>query len=270
MSVRRTLAPLRRAETEVDGLDPENMSLRLTVPGEPREVDTLVRAVNRALARLETSVATLRDFTANAAHELRTPLAIMQLSLERLPDSPIKADLQADTDQMTRTVGQMLDLAQADALVVADPVPVDLAAVGRAVVTQLAPRGFAAGRDLTFTDYGATIVQGHAEAIFRIYRNLVDNALAHAHGDRPIEVVAGPGPQFSVRDFGPGIAAADRPLLFERFWRKDRSSGDGAGLGLGIVKRLVDAHGGSIDIEAPSGGGALFRVRLPAAAEAGD
>ena len=270
ISVRRTLAPLRRAEAEVDGLDPDNMAVRLSVPGEPREVDTLVRAFNRALSRLESSITTLRDFTANAAHELRTPLAIMQLSLERLPEGPIKADLQADTDQMTRLVGQMLDLAQADALVVDDPVAVDLAALGRAVVTQLAPKGFAAGRALNFSDLGGAEAHGHAEAIFRIYRNLVDNALAHAPGATPIEIAAGPGPQLSVRDFGPGIAANDQPHLFERFWRKDRSGSDGAGLGLGIVKRLVDAHGGSIAVESPPGGGAIFRVRFPAAAPAGN
>lgn len=264
ISVRRTLAPLRRAEAEVDSLDPQDMSLRLTVPGEPREVDTLVRAVNRALARLEASVLTLRDFTANAAHELRTPLAIMQLSLERLPDTAVKAELQTDADHMTRLVSQMLDLAQADALVVDDPAVVDLAAVGRAVVTLLAPKGFATGRDLQFTDHGGAIIMGHAEALFRVYRNLVDNALAHAPGATPIEICAGPGPQICVRDHGPGIAAADQSRLFERFWRKDRSSGDGAGLGLGIVKRLVDAHGGSIAVEPADGGGTLFRVRFPA------
>ena len=266
VSVRRVLAPLRLAETEVDGLDPDNMSLRLTVPGEPREVDTLVRSFNRALARLEASVLTLRDFTANAAHELRTPLAIMQLSLERLPDGDIKAELQTDADHMTRLVSQMLDLAQADALVVKDPATVDLAAVGRAVVTQLTPKSIAADRELRFADNGGALIEGHAEAVFRIYRNLVDNALAHASGATPIEVAAGPGPQLSVRDYGPGIPAADQTLLFERFWRRDRSNSDGAGLGLGIVKRLVDAHGGSVAIEAPAGGGALFRVRFPTSA----
>lgn len=160
----------------------------------------------------------------------------------------------------------MLDLAQADALVVDDPVIVDLAAVGRAVVTQLVPKSFSAGRELKFTDHGGAVIKGHAEAVFRIYRNLVDNALAHAPGDTPIEVSAGPGPQIGVRDYGPGISAADQTQLFERFWRKDRSSSEGAGLGLGIVKRLVDAHGGSITIETPEGGGALFRARFPAAA----
>jgi signal transduction histidine kinase len=255
VSVRRTLAPLRRAEAEVDALDPDKLSVRLTAPGEPREVDTLVRAFNRALARLERSVATLRDFTANAAHELRTPLSVMQLSLERLPDGTLKSELQSDTDNMTRLVGQMLDLAQADGLLIDDSTAIDLAATGRAAVALLAPKAIA-----------AVPVRGHGEAIFRICRNLIDNALAHAPGDTPIDVVAGPGPQISVRDRGPGIAAADRPHVFDRFWRKNRGDVEGAGLGLGIVKRLVEAHDGSIAIESPEGGGVLFRVRFQPAA----
>ena len=266
VSVRRTLAPLRRAEAEVDALDPDKLSVRLTAPGEPREVDTLVRAFNRALSRLERSVNTLRDFTANAAHELRTPLSVMQLSLERLPDGALKSELQSDTDNMTRLVGQMLDLAQADGLVIDDSTAIDLAATGRAAVALLAPKAIAAGRELRFEDTGAVLVRGHGEAIFRICRNLIDNALAHAPGDTPIDVVAGPGPQISVRDRGPGIADADRSHVFDRFWRKNRGDVDGAGLGLGIVKRLVEAHDGSIAIESPEGGGVLFRVRFQPAA----
>ncbi|KAK0349085.1 hypothetical protein LTR94_034595, partial [Friedmanniomyces endolithicus] len=91
------------------------MSVRVSEPRAPREVGTLVRAVNRALDRLDESMAVLRGFTANAAHELRTPLSIMQLSLDRLPPGQVRQDLEADTAYMTRLVGQMLDLAQADA-----------------------------------------------------------------------------------------------------------------------------------------------------------
>lgn len=268
VSVRRVLAPLRHAEEEADSLDPANMAMRLSLPAEPREVNALVRAINRALARLEATVSTLREFTANAAHELRTPLAIMQLSLDRLPDGVAKAALQDDAERMTRLVSQMLDLAQADALVIDTLAPVDLAAVGRDVVAQLAPKGFAVDRELRFVDHGGASVYGHAEALFRVYRNLIDNAFIHAPGETPIDVTVGPGPQLSVRDHGPGIAAADADYLFERFWRKDRSNSQGAGLGLGIVKRLVDAHGGTITIETPPGGGALFRVRLPATPQA--
>lgn len=264
VAVRRVLQPLRRAEAEVDALDPDNMLLRLSEVPEPREVNTLVRAVNRALTRLDETMAILRGFTANAAHELRTPLSIMQLSLDKLPPGALRDDLQADTQHMTRLVGQMLDLAQADAMAGEPDTPVDLADIGRDIVAAMAPKVFGAQRDLRFDAIGDTRALGHAEAIYRIYRNLIDNALAHAPGETPIEVTAGPGPQISVRDHGPGIADEDLPHIFERFWRKDRRKTDGAGLGLGIVQRLAQAHGGAITMENAFGGGALFRVTFAA------
>lgn len=259
-AVRRVLEPLRRAEREVDALDPDNILLRLSEAPAPREVNTLVRAVNRALTRLDEAMATLRTFTANAAHELRTPLSIMQLSLDRLPAGKLRDDLHADTQHMTRLVEQMLDLAQADALAPEGYVPVDLADIGRDVVAKMAPKAFATNRDLRFESWGDTLVTGHAEAIFRIYRNLIDNALSHAPGETPIEVTAGPGPQLAVRDYGNGIAEDDLPHIFDRFWRKDRRTSDGAGLGLGIVQRLADAHGGTVNVENAVDGGAVFRV----------
>lgn len=263
-AVRRVLQPLRRAEAEVDALDPDNVLLRLSEVPEPREVNTLVRAVNRALTRLDETMAILRGFTANAAHELRTPLSIMQLALDRLPPGVQRDELQADTQHMTRLVGQMLDLAQADALAVEPDTTVNLADIGREIVAAMAPKVFEAQRDLRFECVGDTRALGHAEAIYRIYRNLIDNALAHAPGNTPIEVTAGPGPQLSVRDHGPGIADEDLPHIFERFWRKDRRKTDGAGLGLGIVQRLAQAHGGSITVENAQGGGAHFCVTFAA------
>lgn len=264
VAVRRVLTPLKHAEAEVDALDPENGLSRLSEVAAPREVGTLVRAVNRALTRLDETLAILRGFTANAAHELRTPLSIMQLSLDRLPPGAVRDELQADTAHMTRLVGQMLDLAQADALALESYALVDLAAIGREVVAAMAPKAFEARRDLRFEAIGETRALGHAEAIYRIYRNLIDNALTHAPGETPIEVTAGPGPQLSVRDYGQGVADEDLPHIFERFWRKDRRTSDGAGLGLGIVQRLVQAHGGAITVEHPAGGGALFRVSFVA------
>lgn len=262
-AVRRVLNPLRRAEADVDRLDPENMALRVSEPSEPREVAALVRAVNRALERLEQSMAILRSFTANAAHELRTPLSIMQLSLDQLPGGRQREELLADNRQMTRLVNQMLDLAQADARAFETGAKVDLAEVGRKAVAQLAPLAFDAGGDLSFRDWGGAITRGHQEAIFRIYRNLIDNALVHGVDGTLVEVTAGPGPQLAVRDHGPGIAAEDIPHIFDRFWRKNRQNSVGAGLGLGIVQRLVQAHGGTIDAENAPDGGALFTVRFP-------
>ncbi|CAN5298074.1 hypothetical protein BH10PSE13_BH10PSE13_15480 [soil metagenome] len=262
LAVRRVLDPLRHAEEEVDGLDPDTMAARLSEPFAPREVHTLVCAFNRALGRLDEAVATLRTFTANAAHELRTPLAIMQLGIDRLPKGRDRDELSRDNLYMTRLVGQMLDLAQADALMIDDAHKVDLAETAREVVAALAPKAFEQDRDLRFEQSGEAFALGHEEAIQRIMRNLVDNALAHATGDDPVEIVAGPGPQFSVRDHGPGIPTTDRERIFERFWRGDRRTSNGAGLGLGIVRRLVEAHNGTIEVVDGPGGGALFRVRL--------
>lgn len=264
VAVRRVLQPLRRAEAEVDALDPRGALQRLSEPPAPREVNTLVRAVNRALERLDEAMAILRGFTANAAHELRTPLSIMQLSLDRLPPGEARDDLQADTEHMTRLVGQMLDLAQADAFAVEPDTPVDLADIGRAVVAAMAPKAFAAQRNLRFEALGDTGMLGHAEALYRIYRNLIDNALAHAPGTTPIDVTAGPGPRLCVRDYGPGITEEDLPHIFERFWRKDRRKAEGAGLGLGIAQRLAQAHGGTIAVENAAGGGARFTVDFDA------
>lgn len=260
VAVRRVLKPLQQAEAEVDALDPDNGLHRLSEVPEPREVNTLVRAVNRALMRLDETMAILRSFTANAAHELRTPLSIMQLSLDRLPPGHVRDELQADTQHMTRLVEQMLDLAQADALAAELQEQVDLADVGRQVVATMAPKAFAAHRDLRFESFEGTMVSGHAEAITRIYRNLIDNALKHAPGDTSIEVTAGPGPQLTVRDHGVGIADEDLPHIFDRFWRKDRRKTDGAGLGLGIVQRLAQVHGGTVMVENAPDGGAVFRV----------
>lgn len=262
IAVRQVLRPLHQAEKEIEVLDPEKMTARLTEPYAPREVNAIVHTVNRALQRLEEAMTTLRAFTANAAHELRTPLAILQLSLERLPKSSQRDELQSDVLQINRLIDQMLDLTRADALAFEAGTTVDLADIGRSVVSDLTPKAYAVNRELRFDDRGSTVATGHAEAIYRIYRNLIDNAFLHAPGETPIEVFAGPGPQIGVLDYGPGISEADAAMIFDRFWRKDRRGTEGAGLGLGIVKRLAEAHNGSVSVKSTYGSGALFIVKF--------
>lgn len=259
-AVRRVIKPLQRAEQEIDGLDPDDMSMRLTEPDAPREAKAMVGAVNRALDRLEVAMETLRTFTANAAHELRTPLSILQLSIERLPSSQVRDELRLDSAHMTRLVAQMLDLAQADGVVFETGRIVDLGQIGRDAVAALTPMAFEANRQIGFEQRGPAMARGHAEAIFRIYRNLIENALMHAPGETTIDVVVGPGPQISVRDYGPGISEGDAPKIFERFWRKDHRNSQGSGLGLGIVRRLAEVHRGGVSVQSEVGRGALFTV----------
>ena len=256
--VRRMLAPLDAAAREVDALDPSRMEARLSAPRASREVAILVSAVNRALDRLQHAMLLLKSFTADAAHELRTPLSVLRLRIDALPDSPGKSRLGEDIQAMTRLVNQMLDLAQADALRMDDATSIDLHSLAAATVSQIAPHAFSSGHDIELVDRGGSPVRGHADALGRALRNLIENAIHHTPGGRAIEVIVGPGPLLSVRDHGDGLPQDEGDRIFSRFWRKSRSTDVGAGLGLGIVRSIVEAHGGTVSAQNASGGGALF------------
>lgn len=256
--VRRLTRPLRKAAAEVDALDPTLLSGRLSEPRTPQEVRVLVEAMNRALARIEAGTRLVREFNANAAHELRTPLSIMHLAIDRLPPSEAADQLREDVIGLTRIVTQMLDLAQADAMTAGANRPVDLRALAEDLVAQMAPLAWAAKRDIRFRGEGSPVVEGHAEAIARALRNLIENALRHTPEGSVVTVTVGPGPRLGVSDQGPGVPPEDRQRVFERFWRADRGRSNGAGLGLGIVQATMEAHGGEARVEDAEGGGALF------------
>jgi two-component system OmpR family sensor kinase len=266
--VRRMLAPLESAAREVDSLDPSRMEARLSAPQTSREVAILVNAVNRALDRLQHAMGLLKRFTTEAAHELRTPLSVLRLRIDALPDIPGKSRLGEDVLAMTRLVNQMLDLAQADALRMDDSQEIDPHDLAAAVVSQIAPHAFSCGHDIELIDLGGSPLYGHADALGRALRNLIENAIHHTKGGRPIEVIVGPGSRLSVRDHGAGISDGDAGKLFDRFWRKSRASDVGAGLGLGIVRSIVEAHGGNVTVQNPTGGGALFVCDFPNSSQA--
>lgn len=261
--VRRTLSPLEAAAAEVDALDPSRMEARLSTPSASREVYALVTAVNRALGRLQHAMTTLKSFTADAAHELRTPLSVLRLRIESLPEGASKTRLGEDVQAMTRLVNQMLDLAQADALRLDEAGEIDLYDLASTTVAQVAPHAFSSGHDIELVDQGGGRVHGHADALGRALRNLIENAIHHTSGGAPIEVIVGPGTRFAVRDHGPGLPIEDRDRIFDRFWRKSRSGPVGAGLGLGIVRSIVEAHGGSVEAGHAPGGGAIFTCTFP-------
>ncbi|MDO9248904.1 MAG: HAMP domain-containing sensor histidine kinase, partial [Phenylobacterium sp.] len=190
--VRRMLAPLEAAAREVDGLDPSRMDARLSALQGSHEVGILVSAVNRALDRWRDAMLLLKSFTADAAHELRTPLSVLRLRIDALPESPGKARLGEDIQAMTRLVNQMLDQAQADVLPTELPEEISLHDLAAATVTQIAPHAFACGHDIQLTDQGGSPIRGHGEALGRALRNLVENAIHHTPPGRPIEVIVGP------------------------------------------------------------------------------
>jgi len=261
--VRRLTRPLRRAAAEVDALDPTMLAGRLSEPRTPQEVRVLVEAMNRALARIEAGTRLVHEFNANAAHELRTPLSIMRLAVDRLPPSEATDQIREDVAGLTRIVTQMLDLAQADAMTAGVNGPVDLRALAEDLVAQMAPLAWAAKRDIQLVANASPVVDGHAEAIARALRNLVENALRHTPEGSAVTITVGPDARVSVRDSGPGVTPENRQRVFERFWRADRERSDGAGLGLGIVQATMDAHGGEAHVEDAEGGGALFVLDFP-------
>lgn len=258
--VRRMLAPLSASATEVDALDPVRMDTRLSVPETPREVRALVLAINRALDRLQQAMRTLESFTADAAHEMRTPLSILKLRIDALEPGPAKDRLREDVAAMTRLVNQMLDLAQADTFDAPMNQVVDLSTLARDAVERMLPMAVARGCDIELIDRGGGTVRGHAEALARVLANLIDNAIAHSPHDCRVDVVVGPGPRLEVRDRGPGFTPEVAERLFRRFWRGPAPSRAGAGLGLAIAQSIVSRHGATLTADNHNDGGAVFSI----------
>ena len=259
--VRRMVRPVERAVAEVDALDPNDLSRRLHQPDSPVEVALLLKAFNRALDRLEHSMQALRQFTADVAHELRTPLATMTLTIDRLPASVEREKLSQDAVAMTRLVGQMLDLARTDALDDIGQCRSDLHEVASRVATDLVPLAISLGKSIRYCNRGSCVVRGRAELLERAIRNLIENGLSHTPPGSEVEVAVGPQPQIEIRDHGAGIPLELRHKVFERFWRTDRQ-GAGAGLGLAITRGIMEACDGHIEIADAEGGGALIRLKF--------
>jgi two-component system OmpR family sensor kinase len=237
-AVRRGLNPLARAAREAAALDARRGGMRLSIGDDlPREVHALVSAVNAALGRADEVLRFQREFTANVAHELRTPLAVLLLHLDEI-GGQAAAEAKSDIQAMARLVDQLLRVAQVEGMSAEAPAEVDLAEVARGVVQQLAPLALDRGRETEFQDDGAAVIQGHRDAIAGAVRNLVDNALRAAPKGSVVTVVAGPGPVIEVRDQGPGIDPALRRDLFSRFAQGDKRTRGSTGLVL-LCHRLL-------------------------------
>jgi signal transduction histidine kinase len=261
---------LRRGAETITGEVPRRSGAvadRLPVPAGGDEIHRLAVTLNGMLDRLAAARARQRAFVADAAHELRSPLANMRTELEvaqRLDDPPNTADLLADVERLTRLVDDLLLLARADdAPGLARSEPVDLTGL----VRDAAGRYTGARVPVTVADGEARWVAGDQQALRHVVVNLVDNAVRHA-ASRVTVTVGGSsaGVELTVRDDGPGIPAGDRERVFERFTRLDdaraRDAG-GSGLGLAIVRELVRRHGGTVTL-ADAQPGLRAAVHLPA------
>jgi signal transduction histidine kinase len=261
--VRAALEPIQRASHDAQAIDTARLDARISERGLPSEIRPLVAAINKALDRLERGFRLQRNFTADVAHELRTPLAIMRLRIGTLADAQAAEALRGDLEVMTRAVDQLLALAELEAAP-ADEAAADLGGVAEQVVRHLAPAAITQRRELALsTAPGPNLVKAPSGAVFQALRNLVENALHHAPEGSLVEVLVEPGGAVRVLDAGPGVPEADRELIFERFWRRDRQGGGGVGLGLAIVARIAAAYGGGVGVDEAPGGGADFSLRFP-------
>ncbi|HEX3664419.1 MAG TPA: ATP-binding protein [Rhizomicrobium sp.] len=264
--VRRALLPVTRASDMARAIDPGRINLRLPDGNVPREVRPLVLAVNQALDRLEEGFRAQREFTADAAHELRTPLAVLRARIDTLSDDDTASALRNDLENMTHVVNQLLAVAELEANIAGVMETVDLHEICSEVAAGLAPIAIAQRKDIALTGADAPVlVCGNAPMLHRAVRNLAENALRHTPEGTSIEIDVSREGLVSVSDRGTGIAPAERELIFRRFWRRDRSRADGAGLGLAIVSRIVEAHAGRVEVRNRPGGGAIFLIRLAAA-----
>lgn len=255
--VNRSLAGVSRIAREAERIDAEQRGIRLSEKEAPREIEPLVRAVNAALSRLDEGYNQQRRFITSAAHELRTPIAILQVKIESA-DEATQRLLTNDLARLANLAEQLLDLHRLD-----DDVPndtIDLAALVRRVAADLAPLLISADKTIEVQIEGPRPVVGNAGAIERVLINLIQNAVEH--GGRHVTVRLD-GTSFEVEDDGPGVPADAREVVFEAFHRL-RPRSTGAGLGLNLVRQVVERHRGRVIILEAAGGGAIVRVDLPA------
>lgn len=266
---RRALKPVVVASGLAERIGPTHTEVRLPEAGIPQEILPLVHAVNAALDRLEEGFRAQRDFTADAAHELRTPLTILRTQIDMIEDRDLAQSLRNDVESMSRLVNQLLEIAELDTFQVNDDEVADLTAVATEIAAYLAPIALSRGKTVAVAGAEAPVpVRGNAEAIGRAVRNLVENALAHTPPGTAVDIEVGADGVLCVSDCGPGVAPADREVIFRRFWRRDRRRPGSAGLGLSIVARIAEMHGGTVSVGDRPGGGAAFTLRFPRRAAA--
>lgn len=274
-TVRRALRPLLRLAGELnrrsaDSLDP------ILLPDAPSELQSTLGTLNELLARLRGSVLAHRHFVADAAHELRTPLAALRLQIDnavRASGDAQRAEamrqLSQGSERIQRLIEQLLTLARLESGS-ATAARFDLRELAKECLIESAPLASASGVELSFNAPRPTPVLAESGAIRILIGNLIGNALVHAAAGRNVEiniVHETNNAVLVVRDRGPGIPAALRERVFERFFRADPGPRPGSGLGLAIVAEIARIHGAVVELRTPADGfGLEVAVSMPAAA----
>lgn len=241
----------------------------------PSEIDALVTNLNGLFGRVSGLIERERRFTADAAHELRTPLAAIRAQAQVARGAADETEraraldgVMAGCDRAARAVEQMLTLARlAPDAVSFQPTAVDLGGVLTAAIVDLAPAALAKEIDFELKDGRGVCVSGDAGLLGILFRNIIDNAIRYSGPHARVDVqvgTRGSAARIAVRDTGPGIPADQRAHIGRRFYRAPGTEEPGSGLGLSIVQRIVDLHGGEIQFEAPAtGAGLQVTIELP-------
>jgi signal transduction histidine kinase len=224
----------------------------------PRELLPLVKGFNSALERLDQELVRRRRFIADVAHELRTPLSIISLQVESLPQTATKDNMRRVVTRLSHLAAQMLDVERLS-LSANNKSNVDVVALTRDVIADTALMVTAGGYGLSLAAPSTPVITlGDPQAVARAIYNLIGNAVAHGGGKGEIQVIIDERGTLDVIDEGPGVAPSVRPNLFEPFSRA-RWDRDGCGLGLHLTREILRAHGGDA-VLLPSDRGAAFRL----------
>jgi signal transduction histidine kinase len=277
----QVLAPVDRIRREVEAItDGTSLHRRVAIEHADDEMARLTATLNEMIGRLQTSFSGLRRFTADASHELKTPLAVLRANIERAMDSRPRSNEQAvaleealqETARMAALVDSLLTLARADeGRFEIHREPVDLRELANEVFETALILGEPGEMTVTMPNVEAVTVMGDRLRLRQLFMNLVENAIKYTPkgGKVELSLITDDGKaRFAVADSGIGISAADLPHIFERFWRADRvrsrlSERGGNGLGLAICQWIAQAHGGHLHVHSRLHRGSTFTAELP-------
>ncbi len=273
--VGRALRPVEHLRATVETISRSTLEQRVDVPPSHDEVARLATTMNTMLERLQRSRDHERRFVSDASHELRSPLASIRAQLEvddaldtgDIDSGGIRAGVLADTIRLERIVGDLMELARSDETTAP---PNGSVALDVVVADEITALQRSSSIQITSDGIDDTVVNGRSDALARVTRNLLDNAVRHADGQVHVGLHHADGwAELTVDDDGPGVPVEAEQRIFDRFARldesRDRTTG-GVGLGLAVVRAVVEHHGGTVGCARSPLGGARFLVRLPVTA----